>query len=558
VKILCILTRFNKDGYTYNPNSTEKVTNYLLPLGLAYISATLKQAGKHVTVLNLNNHSGTVEKNIRNFMTAVDYDVVFIGGLSLYFPHIRDMIAYIRNYSPRSKIVVGGGIMTAQPEVMFELLEPDFGIVGEGEETAVELINHLEDPKNFKNFDNGNINGIKGLVFRAWRMPEAKEKICINAPRQPIMDLDALPFPEYDSFGYAECLDTMKATDLIAYDVVDKPRVYPVLASRSCPFSCTFCFHPLGQKYRQRSVDNIMEEIKQNVLKYNINIVFIYDELFSNNKERMMDFCAKFKAFSDTLPYKLWFNCNNRVDTTTDEMLKMMRESGAYLLSFGLESYSQTVLTSMHKHTTPEEIDKIVHLVRENRLGLQGSFIFGDQAETKETAIETLKYMKKNRKIIGAGVSAGFIILFQGTPLYKQYLKMMNVTDETEFIRVRENTATKFLKPVNITTMTDEDFDELQDQVLGIELINDIYAVPKRRWKKDGDIYTEIKCPSCGERFVIKNIPPPPFGKFINMGCRKCLFRFYLASPWYPVKRFIMNAVGIKLCRKIFEFKRML
>jgi radical SAM superfamily enzyme YgiQ (UPF0313 family) len=156
--------------------------------------------------------------------------------------------------SPNTKIIVGGGIITAQPEIMFDLLKPDYGIIGEGEQTVLELVNY------FKN--GGNINSVNGLIFKDFGLSDNKIKTIITDPRDPIMNLDELPFPDYESFGYSEYLDAIKPTDYIAYDIVDKPRFYPVLASRSCPFNCTFCFHPLGKKYRQRSVDNIMAEIK--------------------------------------------------------------------------------------------------------------------------------------------------------------------------------------------------------------------------------------------------------------------------------------------------------
>ena len=344
MKILIILLRFNKVGYTYDPESSEKVETYLLPLGLAYISAYLKAAGKDVTVINLNNRQGRIEDIIRTEMTIRKYDIVFAGGLSLFYPHLRDLTKHIRKHSPQTTIVIGGGIISAQPEIMFKLIEPDYGIIGEGEQTCLELVNALE--------IRSDVGAVDGLVFYGWDDKGKMIPILTN-PRKPIMDLDAMPFPDYESFGYEEYLENVKPSDYIVYDVVDEPRYYPVVASRSCPYNCTFCFHPLGQKYRQRSIDNIMAEIKANVEKYRINIVFPIDELFSNDRDRMVDFCQKFKAYSDTLPYKLWFSCNNRVDTTTEEMLEIMKASGACVLSFGLESYSPTVLKSMKKHTTP-------------------------------------------------------------------------------------------------------------------------------------------------------------------------------------------------------------
>jgi radical SAM superfamily enzyme YgiQ (UPF0313 family) len=430
--------------------------------------------------------------------------------------------------------VVGGGIMTAQPDIMFKLLQPDFGIIGEGEMTALDLVNHIE--------GNGlKLEDINGLVYKD------DQYIVINKAREQIKDLDALPFPDYASFGYEEYLDHIKPTDYIAYDIVDKPRYYPILAGRSCPFGCTFCFHPIGNKYVQRSVDNIMDEIKQNVEKYNINIIFIYDELFSHDRERMIDFCTKFKAYSDTLPYKLWFYCNNHVDSTTDETLKIMKASGAYLLSFGLESYSQVVLDSMKKHTTPERINKIVHLMRENELGLQGGFIFGDVAETMETAKETLDFLKDNRKLIGTGVVSTFIIPFQGTPIYKQCVREGIIKDEIQFIKDREVSGYNLLNPMNMTKLSDEDFEKLKEKVYTENSTSGAYATSISEWvDSNGDICITVKCPYCGKISRLMNIPTPQGGSIQNIGCRHCFYRFNLVSQRYYIVNLLITIMGFK------------
>lgn len=539
MKILVIQHRFDNGDNPYNPNSREKVGSYIMPLGLAYISTVLKKAGNDVTVLNLNNEEGTVREILKRVDFYMEYDIAFIGGLSMYYPHIKDIIENMRLFSKRTLIAVGGGIITAQPEIMFKLLRPDYGIIGEGEQTCLELIKCVEKGEYPIN--------VPGVIFNLHDKPVK------TTPREPISNLDALPFPDYAPFGFSDLLNSMVPSDSGGmYDVVDEPRPYPILASRSCPYNCTFCFHPLGQKYRQRSIDNIMEEIKQNVKKYDINIVTIYDELFSNDRDRVIEFCTKFKAYSDTLPYKLWFMCNCRVDTTTDDMLKIMKQSGAYLLSFGLESYSQTVLSSMKKHITPEQIDNIVHLLRKNELGLMGSFIFGDVAETCETAKETLDYIKNNRKLLGANVGSFFVIPFQGTPLYKQCVREGKIPDELQFIKDREKNWFKYLEPANLTSLSNKDFDKLKNAVFSLHLSSDTTAVAHKFSKTFdttvGEFFTLVlvKCPSCGKDSMLMNVIPPKGLEEVKVGCRNCFFRFHLVSRWYPLRRFAVKLLGFK------------
>jgi radical SAM superfamily enzyme YgiQ (UPF0313 family) len=538
MKVLVIQHRFDNGDSPYNPDSREKVGSYIMPLGLSYVATVLKDAGKDVTVLNLNNEEGTVKEILRKVDFFMEYDIAFLGGLSMFYPHIKDIVANMRQFSKNTLIVVGGGIITAQPEIMFNLINPDYGIIGEGEQTCLELVKCLE--------TGGDPAKIHGLIFKRTSV-QGVMVVVKTPPRDPIINLDALPFPDYAPFGFSDLLDSMKPYDSGGmYDVVSHPRPYPILASRSCPYNCTFCFHPLGQRYRQRSIDNIMAEIKKNVEKYNINIVTIYDELFSNDKDRVIEFCTKFKEYSDTLPYKLWFMCNCRVDTTTDEMLKIMKQSGAYLLSFGLESYSPTILSSMKKHITPEQIDNIVHLLRENELGLMGSFIFGDVAETCETAKETLDYIKSNRKLLGANVGSFFVIPFQGTPLYKRCVLEGKIKDELQFIEDREKNWFKYLEPMNLTSLPDAQFEKLKNEVFSLHLASDTYAYPISKKTGWGFEAMHVICPSCKKESFFVNTPFPTGFQEIKVGCRHCFFRFHVVSEWYPLRRLAVRLFGFK------------
>jgi anaerobic magnesium-protoporphyrin IX monomethyl ester cyclase len=553
MKILIILLRFNKFGYVYDRDSIEKVWTYLPPLGLAYISAVLKGAGHDVECLNLNHYDGHIRDILILYkgMVSGRYDVVFIGGLSLYYSHIKDIISYIREITPRTKIIVGGGIMTAQPEIMFRLLKPDYGIIGEGEQTAVELAQAI--------VSGTNPYWINGIIYAGER-----GKLIITPERQPIENLDVLPFPDYDSFGFKEYLDHVKPSDYIAYDVEDVPRYYPILASRSCPYSCTFCFHPLGKKYRQRSIDSVMEEIKYAVPKYRANIIFLYDELFSNDKERVFEFCRKFKEYASTVPWKVWFYASMRVDTTDNEMVARMKDAGGYLLSFGLESYSQTVLDSMKKHTTPAQIKNAFEICKANNMGIQGSFIFGDVNETCDTAKETLDFFTGNPDLIRGGVQVGFIVPFQGSPIYTQCVRERKIKDEVAFIENRAIEGYDYNRPMNLANLNDKDFERLKDKVLAAHMTAWRYSIPKKVTSRRvcdypdyPPVYTngvKVACPYCGEVSTINNMEIPKGAKSQNVGCRYCFARFHMVSRGYLFIRFLIKTIGFNNTLKLKRY----
>ena len=534
MKVCVILNRFNNGNpFTYNVDDKETNYNYMMPIGLSYISSALKNNGDDVTFLNLNHRGGLI-KDILNLEFKVNkYDFVFMGSLSFYYPNIRDYIKYIREASPSTIIVVGGGLVSSQPVIMLKLLKPDIAVIGEGEITVVEIVNCL------KNMG-GDLSKIDGIGYIA-----PNGEIIINKPRLPIENLDSVAFPDHDGNELSVFLDHMDPSTFMIHDRFDVPRTYPLLMSRSCPFKCTFCYHQLGPKYRQRSIDNIMEEIKAVTEKYKINTFLAYDELFAQNKERIVEFCTKFKEFQKTIPWEIKWNCSLRVDNVNDDLIKMMKDAGCCMVGLGLESYSNTVLKSMNKHITSDQIKRAMEIITNNGLAIQGTFIFGDSAETLDTAKETLDFYKNNQNIIRGGVQLGFIVLFQGSPLYKHCVEKGIVKDEIQFIEDRSKNGYNFDKPENLTdSMSDSDFEKLKNDVMTTIYTTGYHVTPIESKIVDNISEVHIKCPYCNEISIFKNMHTPKNGEVQNVGCRHCNSRFGMVSNIYFIISPLMKFIG--------------
>lgn len=127
---------------------------------------------------------------------------------------------------------------------------------------------------------------INGLVFKK------NDKLNITKPRDEIKDLDSIPFPDYKGFGFEKIMNAVAS--LVG---INETNTITTITSRSCPFSCTFCFHSSGKKYRQRSLDNFFEELDYLVQEYGVKYIFIADELFAYNMERVKEFCDRIKKY---------------------------------------------------------------------------------------------------------------------------------------------------------------------------------------------------------------------------------------------------------------------
>lgn len=505
MKILLVIPKYNL--------TNEVNYQYAFPLGLAYISAVIKRAGHEVKCLNLNHLSGNVFDLVSNQLSKNRYDIVCSGHTGIGYAVIEKIVQAAREHETKPKVILGGCLVTSEPELMLDALKPDFEVIREGEETIVELLRALHNGEDYHH--------IAGIGFK-----EDGENI-FTPPRKPIENLDSLPLPDFEGFGFGEYLDNMASETL--YGEFDYPRTYPLLASRGCPFNCSFCYHSIGSKYRLRSLDNVMNEIKTALDQWKINSIEIYDDLFSLDRARLIEFCRRIKELISKVSWKVKWTCQLSVINVDKELLEILKDSGCNIISFGFESYSEEVLKSMKKPITPAQIDRAINLCREVKMGIQGNFIFGDVAETKETAKTTLDYWKENGK---GQILIGFIQPYPGSAIYKRCIEKGIIKDKLEFIKNGMNHTNW----INMTDkMTDEEILQLKKDILEARRKYAYYLIPDKIRKIEKKRYSLYKkCPFCNTEQVYENCfinNPWYFTK--TKSCRNCNMRFFLVSGPY-------------------------
>jgi len=421
------------------------------PVGIAYVAAALRQTGRYVSGLHPAYHVNPTDALLQK-IEYDDIDVLCLGGLSADFSVLTKIISEVRKHCPDIKIMVGGGVISAEPEFIVQHLDIDFGCVGYGEETICEFAECLE--------TGGDFSKIKGLIYR-----DGAGQITINPQRSEPENLDNIPFPALELFGFVHSEENL-----------------PILCARSCMYNCTFCFHPSGYQYRERSLDNIFEEIAYWKEKYDIASITFHDEHIGNDQERFFELCDRLKKLG------IIFNLYLRVDIVTDELIKKLAESGCTNIIYGIESINQNVLDSMHKHITVEQIEYALKITRKYNIDTNGSLIFGDRIETYEMAKQSLEWWFKN---IHYGLGLMLIEAYPGTALYEYGIREGRIKDKLEFLKNRCRG--------NLSAMSNAEYAKLKSQIMF--LLN----MTRRPAKKVGfdlgvngePIYC-IACPCCG------------------------------------------------------------
>ena len=245
--------------------------------------------------------------------------------MSFSYGLIQNYIRLAKIACPDAKTMVGGMVVTSQPDVVYDGLGADIAVIGEAEETVVELMDAFEEKRE--------LAGVKGIIYRDEKTGEPVTTL----PRPLIQDIDSLPWPDYEAMEMDEFVNLYGNTDGggLVFSHHDDPRMVPIMTSRGCPFKCTFCCYELVEtKYRTRDLDDVMAEIEHLVERYKINTLFISDDLFSLKKTRLIEFCERIA------PMNLNWQCSIRVKPVDREMLTLMRDSGCKTVAYGIENAS--------------------------------------------------------------------------------------------------------------------------------------------------------------------------------------------------------------------------
>jgi len=351
------------------PPSPWAFVDYLNPpVGVAYLAAVLEKNGYEVMVLDcpaLKMTYSKIEQEIRRF----EPDIVGITSVTATFSSALKVARTIKESYPRALIVFGGPHVTIMDEQSLrEQKEVDVIVRGEGEQTIVDLARCVSD-SGVKSIDK-----VAGITFR-------KNGQIVRTPDRPyIQNLDELPYPAYHYFP------------LRKYRIFGKLGL-PMITSRGCPLQCTFCLVPriAGNDFRARNVKNVVDEIEWMKDQYKPDFITFNDDIFTFNKERVLDFCSEIKRRNIKLPW----DCQTRVDCVSKEILGKMKAANCQLVNFGAESGCQKMLDAMRKGTTVHQNEIAIKWTKGAGLSVAMSLIVGYPGETKESLKQTFDFIRK-------------------------------------------------------------------------------------------------------------------------------------------------------------------
>jgi radical SAM superfamily enzyme YgiQ (UPF0313 family) len=367
LKILLINPPYNFSIQSCQPKILEEGLDFLPPLGLMSIASYIeKYTPHHVEILDTQVEQLSYEQ-IKSEIIKRKPDVVGVTAMTFTILDVIELAKIVKQINPEVKIIVGGPHVVIYPEETMAIPEIDYLIIGEGEKVIKELLDNLLDTSELKK--------IKGLAFRE------EDKVIITGRADFIENLDDLPFPARHLTLYKKYFSVISS----------KMPVTTMFTSRGCPYKCIFCDRPqVGKNFRARSANNVVDEMEE-CEKMGIEEIFIYDDTFAVDRQRVLDICSEIKKRDLTIAWDI----RTRVNTVDEELLKTIKNAGCQRIHYGVEAGTQKILDVLRKGITLEQVEKAFRLTK--KIGIQSAayFMIGSPTETRKDILQTIRFMKK-------------------------------------------------------------------------------------------------------------------------------------------------------------------
>lgn len=324
------------------------------PLGLGYIASYLKKYHGNVDI----EISSTLDDVIK-----FKPDLIGITGYTQSFNIVEDVCANLKQHLD-IPIILGGHHISAIPHTLPESC--DIGVIGEGEETMLQLLRNYEEFGCLKN----NLSDIKGIVFK-------NDDFVITEKREPIEPLDKIPYPSRDLLNI-------------------RTQQTHIMTSRGCPYRCTYCSSCIfWDKVRMFSPEYVVDEIEILIENYNIKHIYIYDDIFVLNEKRVQKISELIEKKG--INAKVAFSIQARVNLISDNICKYLKKMNVTSIGFGFESGSDDVLKKLKGgNISVSQNENAIRLCEKYGFGVFGPFIIGTPDETKDDVLKSIEFFKSH------------------------------------------------------------------------------------------------------------------------------------------------------------------
>jgi len=347
-------------------------------IGLAYVISCVEE-NHQVKLLDLTFHAQDYQAYLRKELQAIKPEIIGFSVNSFSFASGLAIAKFIKQIYPKVLFLWGGVHPTLMPDEVIQHPLVDALCIGEGEIATLEYLDRLEQ---------GRLPQAEGIWYK-----NRDQSIYRGSPRPFKENIDDLPFPNWEHWEIEKYLkEELFFTGGLRH-----------LASRGCPYSCTFCSNAAlsktspGRYYRTRSPASVIAEIKLNVQKYGdkgLKSIFLSDDIFGLDMRWLEEFCGLY--IQEGLSTKIPWACTTRVDVITDDWAQMAAKAGCLMVSLGIESGDQHIRSQVYKkNISQEQIMHAARCLKDNGIICHISLIIGAPGESNATIGQSMRLARE-------------------------------------------------------------------------------------------------------------------------------------------------------------------
>lgn len=395
------------------------------PVGLLSLASVLRNNGHEVQVHDCKLEMHSLPRRLTDFQPHI------VGIRTLTF--FRGILSYVSRMVggllPAAHLVIGGPHANADPLDALKLSGAACAVLGEGEDTIVELVEAL--------IERTALCSVRGLAFLE------DEELRITPPREPIRDLDSLPMPAYD------LLPMELYFSLHHGGTAPSGRTMLAFTSRGCPYNCAFCHNIFGTRFRARSAEAVVDEWLYLRRRYRAEEIEIHDDAFNTNPRRVLDICRGLQEAGS--PLLLSFPNGLRADVLSRDLLRELRRAGTHHTALSPETASPRLQKYLGKHMDLDKLGEMADCCDELGIFSLGYFMLGFPTETEEEMLSTIEWACNSSLHTASFFN---VIPFPGTRIYEDARKAGLIGDSWE--------AGSYLgSQVNVSDVPDDRFEEI-------------------------------------------------------------------------------------------------
>jgi len=382
--------------FTLKPDDGGKRSYLPFPFFLAYAAALLKKSGEEISLIDAIAEGMNYEI-FQDKLKAYGPDIIVLEASTPSFENDIKVIKEIKLSLDSCRIVLSGPHASVfAGDILREHEFIDYILVGEYEYILFDLINCLK--------KNSGFDEVSGLAYRE------NNKVKISKRRPTISKLDDLPWP------FREGLPIYNYND--GFCGLAVPNVQ-VLASRGCPYQCSFCILPqaiYGENvHRKRMPARVIDEIQYLLKEYNFKAIYFDDDVFNVDRNYVFAICRKLRERNINTPWAVMA----KVDLMDKNLLVEMRNSGLYAVKYGIESADQNVLEFCRKKLDLDKAKEIIKTTKNLGIKVHLTFCLGLPKENRRSIGKTIDFIDE---VEPDSLQISFATPFPGTD-YFSYVK---------------------------------------------------------------------------------------------------------------------------------------